>query len=557
MNSKLKIAFINPPHADWSLANNLTYLLCQSHYNHKGKYPDKVEWLPAPYKWDKYETYEEVYKEVKDADIILFSSYVWNYPIVDNIARLAKHDGKITALGGPHIGTNEPDFLSERSFYDLICQPMKPGEVFVEDLINSFIENNGNPKREDIAWELKSTKGRVHDLGLEDYSVYEDHLSYLKETNRYAVENDLEQFIAIETTRGCPYKCVFCEWGGGINTKIYKKDIKIVKRDILAMKEAGYSSAYLTDANFGAFFERDLEIFRTAWELGFNLTDISTMKSKAYERRKALIDAWFDIVGQTELDSASIVPTVSIQSISDEAMEVAKRVDMNFKDKIRLSEHINKRCREEKLPIPALELILAMPGSTIDDFYREMEIIWNFQAWGSYRHDYMFLPDSDLNSKEYKEKYDIKTVEVFTDIADEDGIDNINSLYKGRQSHFRTILSCYSYTEEELKEMWFMNNAANYMLQHWYKQFINELTVYQFAKMCYNIIIQLDSFEPIKQEIDDIFDCNTPPRSIRQLGGKFRVDTIQEFLKDNRVFIISEVMSRCFAQELEETIVAG
>jgi hypothetical protein len=169
----------------------------------------------------------------------------------------------------------------------------------------------------------------------------------------------------------------------------------------------------------------------------------------------------------------------------------------------------------------------------------------------------MFLPDSDLNSKEYKEKYDIKTVEVFTDIADEDGIDNINSLYKGRQSHFRTILSCYSYTEEELKEMWFMNNAANYMLQHWYKQFINELTVYQFAKMCYNIIIQLDSFEPIKQEIDDIFDCNTPPRSIRQLGGKFRVDTIQEFLKDNRVFIISEVMSRCFAQELEETIVAG
>ena len=121
----------------------------------------------------------------------------------------------------------------------------------------------------------------------------------------------------------------------------------------------------------------------------------------------------------------SVVPTVSIQSISDEAMKVAKRKDLSTADKLKLSQHIEKRCREEGFPIPALELILAMLGSTLKDFYDEVEIIWNFKAWGSFRHDYMFLPDSELNNEEYKEKYKIETVEVYSDIVDEDGTDNL------------------------------------------------------------------------------------------------------------------------------------
>jgi len=532
----LKIAFVNPPHADWSLANNLTYLLCQSHYQRHGKH--EVEWLPAPYKWDKYQSCEEVLEEISDADVIMFSSYVWNYPIVDRIAELASD--KIKVLGGPHIGQFRPQ-------YDYICQPTKPGEVFMETLIDKLMGDET-----EIAWELRSDFKMPFAFDKVDYSVYEDHFDYLKELNDYARQNDLEQFICFETTRGCPYQCVFCEWGGGINTKIMKKETDVVKRDIDAMKKAGYNSAYLTDANFGAFIERDVEIFKYAWKNNFNLTDISTMKSKDLKRRTALIDAWFDVVGSTDFVSDSIVPTVSIQSVSEEAMKVAKRVDLSLEDKLELSRHINKRCVEENLPVPALELILAMPGSTIEDFYREMEIIWNFQAWGSHRHDYMFLPDSTLNSEEYKKEFDIKTVEVYTDIVDEDGIDNINGLYQGRKSHFETILSCYSFGESEMKEMWFMNNAANYMLQNWYPTIQSEINVYEFTRFAYNIIEQLESFEAIRKEIDDIFNPETPPRSIRQLGGRFRLETINEFLEENRLFIINGIFEKCLKTSIQK-----
>lgn len=556
----LKIAFLNPPHADWSLANNLTYLLCQSHYNHFGKYSDYVKWIPAPYKWNRYQTYDEVYDEIKDADIVLFSCYVWNYKMQDDLAKLVKERNPniITVLGGPHIGTNDPGFLLSRKFYDYVCQPTKPGEVFVEDLIDSWFENGGSPKKDEISWEFRGTKTKNYNFEIE-YSVYEEHIDYLTELVDYARQNKMEPFIVLETTRGCPYKCVFCEWGGGINNKIQKKSIDIVKRDIDAMKTAGYVDAYLTDANFGVFEERDLEIFRYAWQNDINLTDISTVKAKSLERRKRLIDSWFEIVGTDhkyketfdnidmweETRRISVVPTVSIQSISEEAMKVADRTDLSLKDKLELSRYIDDRCRKEGYPVPALELILAMPGSTLEDFYNEMEIIWNFKAWGSYRHDYMFLPDSRLSAEEYKNRYNIETIEVYTDIVDEDGIDSWNSLYKDKKNYFSTVLSCYSYTREELKEMWFMNQAANYLLKNLYEYYKEYMTPGEFARSCYEIIRELEDFKIIKAEIDDIFDPTTPARSIRQLCGQFRVDTVESLLEENILLIKNGVMSKC------------
>jgi len=556
---KLKIAFVNPPHADWSLANNMTYLMVQSHYNHFGKYADKVEWLPAPYRFNAYSSIEELYKEISSADIVLLSSYAWNYTIIDQLTKHIKQASPttITVLGGPHIGTNEPEFLDSRDFYDFVCRPTKPGEPFVEDLIDSYFENNGKPDLNSISWELRCPLSKKHDINTE-YSVYEEHFNYLKDMLHYAQNNHMEPFMVIETTRGCPYQCVFCEWGGGTGTKIIKKDIDLVKRDILALKRAGFRDAYLTDANFGAFEDRDLEIFAFAWENNLNLTDISTMKSTNLERRKRLIDRWFSIVGKgpekhsvseggTDMWGAteyiSIIPTVSIQSISDEAMKVAQRVDLSTQDKLELSRHIEKRCREEGFPVPALELIFAMPGSTLEDFYNEVEIIWNFKAWGSFRHDYMFLPDSTLNDPDYKNEYQIRTVEVYSDIVDEDGIDNWQSLYKDKKTYFKTMLSCYSYTEEELKEMWFMNNATNYLLENFYGHVEEVASPQDFAKACYAVISGLEDFKPIRAEIDDIFDPNTPARSIRTLQGKFRVDAICDMIDLNFTIIKSEVLS--------------
>jgi hypothetical protein len=566
----MKIAFVNPPHADWCLANNASYLMFQSHYQRFGNHVDKVEWIPAPYKFDKYANVQEIYDDIGEADIYLFSSYIWNYDICDDLAKLIKKTNKsaVCVLGGPHIGTNDQTFLLKRWYYDFISKATKPGEVFVQELIDSYIDNNGKANYSDISWELRSSKSCNNFMP--DYSVYEDHLDYLTETRNYARENSLEPFSIIETTRGCPYKCVYCEWGGGIETKIYKKDIEVVKRDILALQKAGYRDVYLTDANFGAFKDRDVAIFKFAWDNGMNLTDISTMKSKSLERRIELVDAWFDVVGSgsekhslvntkkeagyplaigtevvadlnDEPQYISVVPTVSIQSVSDEAMRVAKRADLSLENKIKLSEHINKKCHEEGFPVPAVELIMGMVGSTLNDFYTEYEIMWNFKAWTSFRHDYMFLPDSALTEADYIKKYKIKLVEVYTDLVDEAGVDNQHSLYKTKRHYFKTISSCYSYTFEEMCEMWFMNLAQNNLLQYIYPLFETEISPSDFGKRCFVILKNLDGFAELWQQIEDILNPDTPPKNIKRLKGEVRNIVIDNFINKNKNLIVSEM----------------
>lgn len=543
INKKINIAFINPPHADWCLANNAAYLMFQSHYKRHGKYDENVNWLPAPYKFNAYESIEDIYSEVSDADIFLFSSYIWNYDICDDLCEYVKKNkpNALCILGGPQIGTNDPEFLNSRSNYDFILRPTKPGEEFVKDLIDSYFDNSGNPDIDDLSWELRSKKTCLQFMP--EYSVYEEHFDYLKETRDYASENALEPFCIIETTRGCPYKCSFCEWGGGIGTKIYKKPLEIVQKDIIALRDAGFRDMYLTDANFGAFFDRDIDIFRFAFENNANLTDVSTMKSKDLSRRIKLVDACFNIVGtciKTQ-NITNVVPTVSLQSASEEAMKVAARVDLSLEDKIKLSEHIHKRCHEEGYPIPAIELILGMPGSTKDDFYKELNILWNFKSWSSYRHDYMFLPDSDLTSPEYLKKYNIELVKVYTDLVDEAGVDNQKSFYKTKKNYFKTISSCYSFTREDAHEMWFMNIAGNYLLRNLYEQFEDHAEPSAFGKLCYTIIKNLEGFEEIHKEIVDLLNPETETKNIKRLNGIIRNEIIENFLEENKFIITSEL----------------
>lgn len=570
MLNRSRVCFINPPHADWCLANNAAYLMFQSHYKRFGKNNDKVIFNPAPYKFNKYTNVQEILDEIGQNEIYLFSSYIWNYEVCDQLALLIKekYPTSICVLGGPQIGTNDPLFLINRSMYDFILKPTKPGEVFVQELIDSYFEFSGNPDIESLSWELRSSK--QCDQFMPDYSVYEEHIDYLKEIRNYARKNELEPFCIIETTRGCPYACVYCEWGGGIDSKIYKKPIEIVKKDLLALKKAGFRDVYLTDANFGAFKDRDIEIFKFAWENSVNCTDISTMKSKDLKRRIDLVDAWFDVVGSGpekhspiinskegghilvigsgealefsgEQQYISIVPTVSIQSISDEAMKVAKRADLSFEDKIKLSEHIHKRCHEEGYPVPAIELIMGMPGSTLDDFYAEWEIMWNFKAWTSYRHDYMFLPDSDLTQKDYLEKYDIKLVEVYSDLIDEFGVDNQNSLYKNKRTYFKTISSCYSFTNEEMCEMWIMNLAENKLLEQIYPMFEQFMKPNVFGKYCFDIISSMEEFPIIFEQVKNLLDPKTEAQNIKRLNGRLRNLVVDELIENNKPIIISEM----------------
>jgi len=531
---KVKIAFINPPHADWCLPQIITFLSMQSHYDRVGKYPNSVEWIEPPYKWNTYKTISSVYKEINQADIVLFSSYVWNKSIIDELAIHIKKTKPetITVLGGPHIGFNTPTFKTERWMYDFVAIPTTPGELFITDLLNHVISNKSPPKPEDVCFEVRSVKKSNWEFL--NFSLYEEHFDFLKKMASYAEEHQLEKFTILETTRGCPYKCVYCEWGGGTGTKVIRKDLDIVKRDITALKLAGYHDVYSTDANFGIFEQRDKEILLFASAIGIKLTDISVVKAKNLERRKRIVDMFHEAGISWDLH-------IPIQSISNTAMEVASRTDLSLQGKIELGKYIKQKAISHGYERPGVEMIMGMPGVVLEDFYKEYELLLDFEALSDHRYDYMVLPDSEAASLAYITQHKIVLVDVYSDNIDEDNVSNVGPLYKHRKSYFQTISSCFSYTMEEMCEMFFMNYAAPTLVSNHYNVLNQHTNIVLFLKTCFLVVSQLDDFSPIWDEICDIFNPRTPPKNINMLNKKVRVDAISDMLNNNRLEITSNL----------------
>lgn len=536
----MRIAYVNPPQIDSSMSNPATWMFMKTYYDEVGQHKDQVEWLEPPYKFNKYKTVQEIYEEVKTADVIMFSSYIWNYHIVDELATYVKKISPktITVVGGPHLGEKEID---KRPMYDYFCKVTCPGELFMEDFIDSWFKNNQKPVIEDISFEVRSYKKKP--WAFPKTSAYRQNFEYLSRLKKYAEDNDMRPYVIIETTRGCPFACVFCEWGGGIGTKIIKKDVEIVHDDLLALSQAGYKEVVCADANFGVFEDRDIDILKFAKENGVAIVDSSLAKTKDLKRRIRLIDRLFDVVKPYESQRSVLIPNVGIQSISDEAMKVAKRTDLSVADKIALGKHIKTQCDKYGYKT-FLELIRGMPGSTLEDFYAEWEIIYTLEAHnGTWRYDYMVLPDSAANDPDYCKLYDIELVNVYTDNVDELEV-KVGELYSNRQSHFKTISHCYSYSIHDACEMFFMNIAGNIFIDKYYDTVKAHIDVVKFTKMCWDISTGLDGFKIIYDDIYDILNSKTTARNIKRINGRERNEIISEFVEKNHLEIYTEIFRR-------------
>ena len=511
----------------------------QSYYKRHGKYCDYVEWMEPIYKWDEVTNLEDVAEHIHSYDIVFFSSYLWNYTMCDEIATIAKqkNPNMISAVGGPLIGLNIPSIFNNRFKYDFICKPMKPGEPFAAKLIDSYFDNNGIPNRNDIPWELNSfaTCPQVEF----EFSVYEDHMEFLKKLVLYKNQKKLIQGIILETTRGCPYSCVFCEWGGGIGEKVIKKNMDLIKKDILAIAECGFKYFDLADANFGMYKERDLEFLDFALQNGITPQAMSFVKLKNLEKKKQLITDVFNVIKKnvkgkvsTEYGGFFGVGT-SHQTVSDEAIKIANRVDLTFNEKTEIGKHIKNLLKDED-PSETIDLVMAMPGSTLDDFYEECNLMWNSKSVIP-RYLYLFLPDSPCTKPEYLKKYNINLVKVKGRFINDLDVSK-NSIYRKISIPYHTIVSCFSFTKEEMKQMWIMNIVGYEMLNNYYKNYESKISAKNFILTAWGIIQELSEFKEMWDYADRLYSIDSEPLDPNYINGIYFPSYINNlFIKKDKL----------------------
>jgi radical SAM superfamily enzyme YgiQ (UPF0313 family) len=303
---------------------------------------------------------EETVSKLSTCDIVGFSTYVWNKNYNYALARRLKEINPdcLIFFGGPEMPITKKDIFKKLSFIDVVIK--SEGEVILRQLLDAI---SNNMHWDDIKGLLINRDGQAIDTGDgERISSLEDMPSpYLTGVfDKIMLETQgVEWNATIETNRGCPYACTFCDWGSLTYNKVKKFNLERVFAELEWIGANGCGFVTITDANFGMFVERDNAIADKLIEVQekYGCPNSFSM-SWAKDQKPEVFDIVFKLIKNPKFNQGL---TVSVQSMDLDVLENIKRKNL-AQHKI---ENIFALCDKNNVPVYT-EIILGLPGETKD-----------------------------------------------------------------------------------------------------------------------------------------------------------------------------------------------
>ncbi len=358
-------------------------------------------------------------------DLVAFSNYIWNRNLQLEFAKHLKslHPACVTVMGGPNYNFSEPDWIEgfARSFPQIDFHIEGEGEVrFFNtaacllahgfDLEKTkaanpagaaFLKNDRlvmNPLRVQAElWHrldglnLETGGNRLRDLG----DIPSPYLTGL-----------LDDFLAdpnfcpiIETNRGCPYSCTFCNWGDMGKSKSAMFPLDRIIEEIKFIVEKNVSRTpylYIGDANFG-LFPRDLEIAKLLREM---------KDTRKYPQNLYLYFAKNSsekVVRIAEILKDMVHISLSRQSQNEEVLQNIKRSNISIDTFNSLAALAKSLGVDSKV-----ELIYSLPGESKESFYAGVRQIMAQNVDGLHMFPAMLLDGSEMGTRASRERYGIK-----------------------------------------------------------------------------------------------------------------------------------------------------
>ena len=442
----------------------INWLNFKNYYTRHGKYPSNIIWMEPILNFEGW-SFDDIvnYYDKQDSDIYAFSSYLWSHMAIMAVAEeLKKRNPKrIVVLGGPHLNIthNKIDWFFKHKFVDAICEPTSYGEWFMQDILDQFVE--GDISWKDVSFSIYRT-GRGKSPNKIDFKFpgplipgNEDILFKCKDI---AMERNIPLVLPIELTRGCPYECVFCEWGGGIGGKVIRKSMEDIKTDLDYIPQVGIEQIQILDANYGIYKEDEevskyIESLKNDFGLP-NHVEIYGMTKSKQERRWATIEP---------LARAKVVERykLSLQTLNNEVLRNIKRTDIPREKDFEFAKYLYDTygIRSD------FEFMMGLPGYTRKDFYDEVDIQYE-HGYNLERYLWLFLPDSPAYDPEYIKKYKIKTERtcIGKSRMNSYAFDDISvfgdyhiSADPNFLSDVEFVVEADGYTRKEFTEFFFMN----------------------------------------------------------------------------------------------------
>src|SRR5262249_24257113 len=344
------------------------------------------------------------------ADVLAFSTYVWNERYSLEVARRARarRPEAFILLGGPSV-PRRPDeaaaFLRGHPEVDAVA--FGEGELTFRDVLRALLD--GRPLAEVPGLALRAggcpdgalltpPRGRLVDFG----DTASPSLA-----GRFAAPaaaGAAPTAAIVETNRGCPFACTFCDWGQAVASRVHELPLDRLHGEIAWIAARRIPYVYIVDANYGMRRRHvDIihEIGRVKAATGFPQYVFFHLTKNATERHLAVVLALKDHGIATHL-------ALPAQDCEPRVLLAVKR------DNIRRDRALELRrvCHERGIPT-FNELILGLPQQTYDSFADSMaKAVTPYPGDAFNLYLARVLPNAEMASPEERARHGIETRHV-------------------------------------------------------------------------------------------------------------------------------------------------
>jgi putative methyltransferase len=379
---------------------------------------------------------DKVLERISDPSVCAFSCYVWNEKYCLKLAELIKLRWPkcVIVFGGPQVTGD----YTKYKFVD--CIVLKEGENnFVKILDTVFAGQELDLFYQLPRMETLNGVPSPYASGVFD-SIIEQH-------------PDIHWSAVIETNRGCPYSCTFCDWGGLIGSKVKLFDMNRITCDLDWMKNVKIRTLFIADANFGIFKERDSTIAKKIGEFAKD----SSIEFISLNYAKNSNEEVFKIA--TLLGQVNKGITFSVQTMNPDTLKIIKRKNMGTND----ISHLLNLSKQYAIPTYT-EIILGLPLETVESWKQGiMDIIELGQHDRLEPQLGMILPNTEMFT-EQKKLFALDTIPVkdFVPFAD----DNETGIFETAEM----VRATSTMSNEQLIESWMFSWMVLHMHYSGYSQ---------------------------------------------------------------------------------------
>jgi len=394
-------------------------------------------------------------------DVFGFSVYVWNEQFMDNLAEMVKKEfpNCLIVYGGPQVNIKySENFFKDKPWVDVVCPSSSYGEVIIKEILDNYPITDF-----DIISDIYYTNSKKEKLvskRVTEKKQFQWPKNIFKaQENHFLSHNDIHN-IMLETTRGCPYKCIYCDWGGGTYTKVVSKPYTTILDELEWIAKNKIVNLELNSANFG-ILPIDVDIAEYIAQLnktyGFPKHVYSENAKNSIDRVGKIKSIWA---------KAGLLNhyKVSVQTISDEIKNNIERIDPPIEKQVEVINQLKKHIAD--LPIK-VETIIGLPGDSYQVTLDQINTLFHYDLPMARYNIWMLLPEAPAYDPEMRAKFKIKTInKVFSTHpwTLKLGFPTKPWLWSSfnlpPNPNTESVVSTYSYTSDEFVDMLLVNSLA-------------------------------------------------------------------------------------------------